>query len=1214
MKSGRIFFGLIFFLVVACPTLAQEVGKIMSIVGTAEVIRKEQWQSISLHEALQPGDVVRTGPGSRVAVLLADGSQLKVNANSQLLLKQVASPTRHVAMRLVQSLLRLFSGEIWIRSLGEPLEIETLAATAILRGTELNLAVESTDTARLAVVEGVVEFHNPKGSVLVGAQEQALAKVGEAPRKTVLLNPLDAVQWSLYYPGIVSYRDYSLAEVNSTLLQKRLTELERRAAAAPQDINVVIALGEALFDLGKRTEARRQFERALRLAPRDPRAHTGLGWVYLEAGESEAALRQFHQAEPSTLMSLVGKAHALYRLNRFEEALEVIARAKQRFPKSPRPWTQAALIALVQGRVPEALVELDRALRLDPKYALTHGLRSNIYLVRNQKERALEAAQQAVAANPYSPAAHLDLSLVKQAEFKLEEALKTARKAVALDPENPQALIQASRLLFGQGKVDEAFKFAERARRLAPQDPVVLSTWGFLQLARERVNEAIAVFDRAIVQDSTRGEPHLGKGLALFRRGKTEEGVEEMRVATLLEPKVSLYHSYLGKAFYEVKESKLAGQQLALAKELDPRDPTPYFYDAIRKQSVNRPVEALHDLQKSVELNDNRAVYRSRLLLDEDVAARSANLARIYDNLGFEQRARLEAWKSVNSDPTDFSAHRFLADSYATLQRHEIARVSELLQSQLLQPANISPLQPQLVETNLAILEGAGPSNSSFNEFSPFFRGDNIALQANTIVGNNGTFGDDAVLSIIQGPFSGSAGQFHFETNGFRGNSDLTHNIYNVFGQWSFSPKASVQIELRRRETESGDVALSIEPNDPDLRRQSEQDSARFGTHYGLTPRQDVIASFIYQNSDSITTDLLSETRRLNISDLTDGYNIEFQHLYRGDRIKTISGIGYIGFDEQIRITGEILSDSSVVRRVPLQGADDDPEVINGYLYVHMDLGSNAILTLGASYDSFHELGVEKHQANPKFGLIWNPTAFTTLRLAAFRVLKRPFVLNRTIEPTQLAGFNQLYDDTNGSDSTRYGVGLDHRLSSNLFTGFELTWRDLDRIRVSPGEAVPEEKEGEVFHRAYIYWAPYPFIGLGAEYQFEEFEREPVLDQGQRSFKGIPELRTHSVPLSFNYYHPNGFFAEAKATYVHQEIDFDQTSPNRHAEEQEDFWVVDASVGYRLPKRFGLVSIDVRNLLDEDFSFQNTFDVSEPRIPRFQPERAILAKLNLWFY
>ena len=59
-----------------------------------------------------------------------------------------------------------------------------------------------------------------------------------------------------------------------------------------------------------------------------------------------------------------------------------------------------------------------------------------------------------------------------------------------------------------------------------------------------------------------------------------------------------------------------------VAKAYDPRDPTPWFYDAIRKQTDNRPVEALQDLEKSIELNDNRAVYRSRLLLDQDLAAR----------------------------------------------------------------------------------------------------------------------------------------------------------------------------------------------------------------------------------------------------------------------------------------------------------------------------------------------------------------------------------------------------------------------------------------------------------------------------------------------------------------------------------------------------------------------------------------------------------------
>ncbi len=113
-------------------------------------------------------------------------------------------------------------------------------------------------------------------------------------------------------------------------------------------------------------------------------------------------------------------------------------------------------------------------------------------------------------------------------------------------------------------------------------------------------------------------------------------------------------------------------------------------------------------MQRSIELNDNRAVYRSRFLLDQDEAARSASLARIYDDLGFQQRALVEGWISVNADPASDSAHRFLADAYSVLPRHDTARVSELLQSQLLQPINVLPIQPQLGLSNSFILARAG--------------------------------------------------------------------------------------------------------------------------------------------------------------------------------------------------------------------------------------------------------------------------------------------------------------------------------------------------------------------------------------------------------------------------------------------------------------------------------------------------------------------------
>ena len=66
---------------------------------------------------------------------------------------------------------------------------------------------------------------------------------------------------------------------------------------------------------------------------------------------------------------------------------------------------------------------------------------------------------------------------------------------------------------------------------------------------------------------------------------------------------------------------------------------------------------------------------------DHHRAARGTSLARIYDDLGFEQLGQNEATRSLSFDPTAAPAHRFLSDIYGSARRREIARVSELLQS-----------------------------------------------------------------------------------------------------------------------------------------------------------------------------------------------------------------------------------------------------------------------------------------------------------------------------------------------------------------------------------------------------------------------------------------------------------------------------------------------------------------------------------------------------
>ena len=149
---------------------------------------------------------------------------------------------------------------------------------------------------------------------------------------------------------------------------------------------------------------------------------------------------------------------------------------------------------------------------------------------------------------------------------------------------------------------------------------------GFAYLMQVKTRQAREAFEKAITLDQADPLPRLGLGLAKIRDGKLHEGGRDIEAAASLDASNALVRSYLGKTYYEEKRGPLDEREYSVAKQLDPKDPTPWFYDAIAKQTTNRPVEALRDLQKAIELNDNRAVYRSRLLLDADVAARSASL------------------------------------------------------------------------------------------------------------------------------------------------------------------------------------------------------------------------------------------------------------------------------------------------------------------------------------------------------------------------------------------------------------------------------------------------------------------------------------------------------------------------------------------------------------------------------------------------------------
>lgn len=890
--------------------------------------------------------------------------------------------------------------------------------------------------------------------------------------------------------------------------------------------------------------------------------------------------------------------------------------------RDPRYLAARASERLAVGNVDRAVADVDAALAASPQDPDALALRSIVALAQNDKSAAATTADAAVAANPSSASALVAQSYARQAAFDLEGAKSSLERAVDVAPDNALAWARLAEIRSSLGDAKGALAAAKRAETIDPNLARTQTVLGFAELARVDLDDATAAFTKAIALDPADPLPRLGLGLAKIRRGHLREGGREIEVAASLDPQNALVRSYLGKVYYEEKRTQLDEREYGMAKQLDPQDPTPWFYDAIAKQTTNRPVEALRNYEKAIELNDNRAVYRSRLLLDSDLAARSAALGRVYGDLGFQSLALVEGWKSVNTDPSNYSAHRLLADSYASQPRHEIARVSELLQSQLLQPLNMTPIQPRLGEASLFLLSSQGPASQSFNEFNPMFARDGMIVQASGLVGEDDTASGEAAVSGIKHRASFSLGYSGYTTDGYRDNNDQDDDIVTAFAQYEITPETSVQAEVRYRDLTNGDLTLDFFEDDfsPSLDQDTDSTTGRIGLRHSFSPNWIVLASYVHGHADGTSKQFIGDPDpvlgnfRFDIDVDEKGDNGEVQHLLRWrpagatgawiSRVDVTAGVGHteVDVDETVR-TGFDSLPPDVTRGSP------DVTHTNVYLYSNVGLPLDLTLTLGVSgdfYDQDDGLGRE-NQANPKVGLTWNPTFSpgTTVRAAAFRVLKRTLLNQQTLEPTQVAGFNQFYDDLAASDVWRYGAAVDQKFHDAVFGGVELSMRDLEVPQFFlTGNGSLEEATAdweEYLARTYLFVTPHEWVSARVEYEFEKMKRDPD------SFFAFDRVKTHRVPFGVNLFHPSGVSLSLGATYLYQDGKFLRDEDFTYQSGDRDLWILDTAVRYRLPKRYGFVSFGINNLLDEDSTYQAT----DPLNPTLRPGRLIFGSVTL---
>jgi hypothetical protein len=460
-------------------------------------------------------------------------------------------------------------------------------------------------------------------------------------------------------------------------------------------------------------------------------------------------------------------------------------------------------------------------------------------------------------------------------------------------------------------------------------------------------------------------------------------------------------------------------------------------------------------------------------------------------------------------------------------------------------------------------------------------------------------------VTFNQDQYAGSLSYSTVKDDGFRINNEAKTNVARGFFTWAPTYRDQLQVNFIDGHRETGDLPLREIPVIVSLERIT-TDLTNVGLSYRrvLSPASDLVFSAVYSDTEQVGDSLMPAPFNLGSKARLTGPQLEAQYVRRQKGLTWVAGAGHFSGDQELK--GETLLTGTLT-------LTDDDKFTNGYGYVKFRNLGPIEITAGASYEDVSapvgllpprdsnitpgEISFGDTRVSPKLGLTAYVTPKTVLRAAAYYRLSPAIGRLQTIEPTQVAGFNQFFNDPGGTWSLNYGGGVDQTFTRNLFGGLSLLRRHLDIPE--PTCASPDPFLGCGFQQAtdvamrtsndwlgsaYLNGAVGARVALSAEYAYEQrkFDFTQLSQIGQ--FEDY--VQTQRLRPEARVFFPFGLFAGARATRYNQRVDqFDDLTSNVRSRVESDFWIGDLQVGYRLPNRWGSVTLDALNITDREFIF-----------------------------
>ena len=321
-------------------------------------------------------------------------------------------------------------------------------------------------------------------------------------------------------------------------------ELRQAAEQNPENANIWIDLGNALYNESDYETAKEAFLEAIALDYQACDAHYGLGLSEFARGDFQAGLFAFNEVTRLCEQRFDGhynRGVTLARLRRAADAAEAFREA------------------LAQAE-PEA------------------GTQDRINALRGLATQLKEAGQYAEAADAYGQALEFrpddaTLSFLRaEALYLAGEGLDALPILTELEQDSSDYRVNAliADIYTDQGQIDYALRSLERALRKAETadnleaQADILVKLGLLQRDLGRDAEAASSFRRAAEADPTSWEAAYNLGVSLLESGQTRSALDPLRQAVELQPSNGQVQLALATAFDQLAQP---GEAMEAARE-----------------------------------------------------------------------------------------------------------------------------------------------------------------------------------------------------------------------------------------------------------------------------------------------------------------------------------------------------------------------------------------------------------------------------------------------------------------------------------------------------------------------------------------------------------------------------------------------------------------------------------------------------------------------